>query len=108
MIPVSTSAKADLVSACTDPELPQSVGDWQSVGQYWSQGIPSICSAGLRVSRLDRVCRPASIASDRVAAVVDAGDGRVFEDESGLVVDPASLEPGTLVIAQVTTAYPCG
>jgi hypothetical protein len=107
VIPVSTRAKADLVSACTDPVLPQTVGDWRSVGQYWSQGIPSICSAGLRISRLDRVCRPSNIASDRVVAVVDAGDGTVFEDATGLKVDPASLEAGTIVIAQISTAYPC-
>ena len=107
VIPVSTRAKADLVSACTDPQLPQTVGDWKSVGQYWSQGIPSICSAGLRISRLDRVCRPANIASDRVVAVVNAGDGTVYEDATGLKVDPASLEAGTIVIAQISTAYPC-
>jgi len=107
VIPVSTSAKADLVGACTDPALPPTVGDWQSVGQYWSLGIPSICSAGLRISRLDRVCRPSNIASDRVVAVVDAGDGTVFEDATGLKVAPASLEAGTIVIARISTAYPC-
>ena len=107
VIPMSTRAKADLVSACTDPQLPASVGSWSSVGQYWSQGIPSVCSAGLRISRLERVCRPSNIASDRVVAVVDAGDGTVFEDASGLKVDPATLTAGTVVIVRVATAYPC-
>jgi hypothetical protein len=107
VIPVSTRAKADLVSACKDPQLPATVGEWKSVGQYWSQGIPAICSAGLRISRLERVCRPKDIATDRVVTVVDPNDGRVFEDSSGLKVDPASLTPGTIVLVRVSTAYPC-
>jgi hypothetical protein len=107
VVPVSTAAKASLIDACKDPHLPTAVSSWKSVGEYWSQGLPGVCSAGLRVNRLERVCRPKTIASDRVVAVVDALSGKVYEDTSGLKVDPASLKPGTVVTVRVSTAYPC-
>jgi len=107
VVPVSTAAKASLIDACKDPHLPAAVSSWKSVGEYWSQGLPGVCSAGLRVNRLDRVCRPKTIASDRVVAVVDALSGKLYEDASGLKVDPASLKPGTVVTVRVSTAYPC-
>ncbi len=107
VIPVSTAAKATLVDACKDPHLPAAVSSWKSVGEYWSQGIPGVCSAGLRINRLDRVCRPKTIATDRVVAVVDAASGKLYEDATGLKVDPASLKPGTIVTVRVSTAYPC-
>ena len=107
VIPVNTEASADRLSECVDEQLPESVGEWSSVGQYWSQGFPSICSAGLRINEVQRVCRPPSIASDRVVAVLAASDKTVLENGDGLQVDVASLEVGTLVIAQVSTAYPC-
>ncbi len=108
VIPVNTQASADRLSACVDEQLPDSVGEWSSVGQYWSQGFPSICSAGLRITEVERVCRPPDIASDRVVGVLAASDKAVLEDGDGLQVDVTTLDPGTLVIAQVSTAYPCG
>ena len=108
VVPVSTAAKADKIESCRDPNLPGSVGQWDSVGQYWSQGLPSICGAGLRVNRLERVCRPKAIATDRIVSVVEASSGTVYEDASGLKVDPSQLKPGTVVTVRVTTAYPCG
>jgi len=108
VIPVNTRASADRLSECVDEQLPESVGEWSSVGQYWSQGFASICSAGLRITEVDRVCRPPDIASDRVVAVLAASDDAVLENGDGLQVDVTTLEPGTLVIAQVSTAYPCG
>jgi hypothetical protein len=108
VIPVNTQARADELSACVEEQLPETVGEWSSVGQYWSQGLPSICSAGLRITRVERVCRPPDIASDRVVAVVAANEGTVLENGDGLQVDVSTLEPGTLVIAQVSSAYPCG
>jgi hypothetical protein len=108
VIPVNTEASADRLSECVDEQLPESVGEWSSVGQYWSQGFPSICSAGLRINEVQRVCRPPEIASDRVVAVLAASDETVLENGDGVQVDVATLDPGTLVIAQVSTAYPCG
>jgi hypothetical protein len=107
VIPVNTNASADRLSSCVDEQLPEGVGEWSSVGQYWSQGLPSICSAGLRVNEIKRVCRPPDIASDRVVAVLSTNDGTVLENGDGLQVDVGTLEPGQLVDVQVSTAYPC-
>jgi hypothetical protein len=107
VIPVSTTAKASLLDACKNPHLPAAVTSWKSVGEYWSQGVPGVCSAGLRVNRFDRVCRPKTIATDRVVAVVDAATGKLYEDATGLKVSPATLKPGTVVTVRVSTAYPC-
>jgi hypothetical protein len=107
VVPASTQAKADRIAECRAADLPQSVGQWSSYGQYWSQGLPSICGAGLRVNRLERVCRPKAVATDRIVGVVDAAAGTVCEDGGGLKVDPAQLTPGTVVTVRVTTAYPC-
>jgi hypothetical protein len=87
------------------------VGDWSSVGQYWNNGVSSICSAGLVVAdgSIKRPCRPHGIASDHVVSVVDATDPSVvYEDVNGLQVDPATLTPGTGVIVNVASGIPCG
>jgi hypothetical protein len=90
-----------------DPTGGSGVGDWQSFGTYWSQGLASVCGAGLRVERIERVCRPANLATGRVVAVVDAGTGIVLEDASGLHLEGQHLTEGAPVVVRVSTAYPC-
>jgi hypothetical protein len=109
---IGTAAEAEDVDACSgvDP-LPEEVSDWQSVGQYWDSGVSQICSAGLRVAdgAIRRPCRPIGIASDRIISVVDAADPSiVYEDTSGVLVDPSDLEPGTAVVVNVASGIPCG
>lgn len=105
---VNTEASFELFSECTDPQYGDSVFDFNVVGQYWSDGIPSVCFAGLDVVGIDRPCRPPTIASDHIIAVLDAADPSiVFEDESGLVADLSTLTPGTKAIVVVATGRPC-
>ena len=109
---VSTIASSQGIDACdpTQP-LPTEVGTWRAVGQYWNNGIDSVCSAGLRVPAKDgvgRPCRPAGIASDRVVSVVNKVNPKlVYEDASGLKVDPKTLKPGTEVVVNVATGIAC-
>lgn len=105
---VNTEASFALFSECTDPQYGESVFDFTVVGQYWSDGIPSVCFAGLDVVGIDRPCRPPTIASDHIIAVLDANDPTiVFEDESGLQVDLSTLTPGAKAIVVVATGRPC-
>jgi len=101
----SGSGSSGSGSAGADPAEP--VGEWQSVGSYWSQGLASVCGAGLRVKRIERVCRPAHVATDRIVAVVEAGTGDVLEDAAGLHLEGQQVTSGTEVVVRVTTAYPC-
>ncbi|MGD9705069.1 MAG: hypothetical protein AB7Q42_11430 [Acidimicrobiia bacterium] len=109
---ISTPADSLALDACADADsLPEVVGDWSAVGQYWNNGVSSLCFAGLTVPEgaIERTCRPAGIASDHVVSVVDARDPSiVYDDASGLQVDPATLEPGTPVIVNVSNGIPCG
>jgi hypothetical protein len=106
---VSTDATTDEFLACTEPEYGDQVFEFSVVGQYWSDGIPSVCFAGLDVVEIRRPCRPPTIASDHVAAVLSYDDPAVvFEDESGFRGDVvATLAPGTKAIVVVVTGRPC-
>jgi hypothetical protein len=109
---ISTPADSLSLDACTqDNSSLQSVGDWSAVGQYWTNGVSSLCFAGLTVpdGAIQRTCRPEGIASDQVVSVVDARDPSiVYDDLSGLQVDPTSLEVGTPVIVYLSNGIPCG
>ncbi|MGH9135067.1 MAG: hypothetical protein ACRDZZ_14105 [Ilumatobacteraceae bacterium] len=105
---VNTVASAAVFSQCTDDDFGDEVTGWSAAGHYWSDGISSVCSNGLHVEALDRPCRPPDVGSDHVIAVVRADDGTVLEDTTGLLVDPATLEPGTPVVVRVATGRPCG
>ena len=109
---IATAAEAAVVEGCSDTgPPPEEVSDWQSVGQYWDSGVSSVCFAGLTVAdgAIHRPCRPVGIASDRVISVTDAADPSiVYEDASGLRVDPSDLEPGTPVVVNVASGIPCG
>jgi len=71
----------------------------------------AVGAAGLRVPAKDgvgRPCRPANIASDRVVSVVNKVNPKlVYEDASGLKIDPTTLKPGTEVVVNVATGIAC-
>ena len=106
---VNTVADPSFFSQCTDDDFGEEVTEWSAAGLFWSNGISSVCSNGLHIEALDRPCRPPDIGSDHVISVVRADDPSVvLEDTSGLLVDPATLEPGTPVIVRIATGRPCG
>ena len=106
---VNTVADPALFSQCTDDEFGDEVTEWSAAGQFWSNGISSVCSNGLHVEAIDRPCRPPEIGSDHVISVVRFDDQSVvLEDITGLLVDPATLEPGTKVVVRIATGRPCG
>jgi hypothetical protein len=106
---VNTVADPSFFSQCTDDDFGEEVTAWSAAGLFWSDGISSVCSNGLRIEALDRPCRPPGIGSDHVISVVRADDPSVvLEDTTGLLVDPATLEPGTAVIVRIATGRPCG
>lgn len=105
---VNTEASFALFSECTDEEFTPVIFDFSVVGEYWSDGIPGVCFAGFDVVGIDRPCRPPTIASDHIIAVIDAEDPNiVYENESGVQVDLATIAPGTKVIVVVATGRPC-
>ena len=106
---VNTVADPAFFSQCTDDDFGDEVTEWSAAGQFWSNGISSVCSNGLHIEALDRPCRPANIGSDHVISVVLFDDQSVvLEDITGLLVDPATLEPGTKVVVRIATGRPCG
>lgn len=105
---VNTEASFAGFAECTDEDFGDAIFDFSVVGQYWSDGIPSVCFAGFDVVGIDRPCRPPTIASDHIIAVIDAEDPSiVYENESGVQVDLATLAPGTKAIVVVATGRPC-
>jgi hypothetical protein len=106
---VNTVADPAFFTQCTDADFGEEVTAWSAAGQFWSNGISSVCSNGLHIEALDRPCRPRDVASDHVISVVRFDDPTVvLEDTSGLLVDPATLEPGTPVVVRIATGRPCG
>ncbi len=107
---VSTDAKVSLVDACAAAPAAEP-GLWdRAVGVYWNAGLDQICGAGVGVARIQRVCRPRTIGSDHVVAVLKPDDPSVvYEDASGLAVsDIAALGPSPRVLVRVATGQPCG
>lgn len=105
---VNTVARFDVFDLCTEPGSFTEVNQWSVVGQYWSEGIPSLCNSGLSVVDIERPCRPAGFGSDHIVLVTSADDAPVvFEDREGLQVDEAALDPLTPVVVHVTTGHPC-
>ena len=105
---VDTVARFDVFDSCTTPPPVTEVQSWASVGEYWSNGIPTLCDSGLAVVDIERPCRPSGFGSDYIVAVTSADDPSiVFEDANGLLVDPAGLAPLTPVVVHVTTGRPC-
>jgi hypothetical protein len=105
---VDTQIELSRVSSCTDHEPGEEIFEWRAVGDFWLDGLQSVCSNGLVVDQIKRPCRPPSVASEYVIAVRSAADPNVvFEDASGLLVDVATLAPDTKVIVDVATGRPC-
>ena len=105
---VDTKIELSRVSACTDREPGLPISEWHAVGQFWANGFSTLCSNGLVVAKIQRTCRPPNAASEYVTRVLDANDPSVvYEDASGLRVDPDSLLPDTNVIVEVVTGRPC-
>ena len=71
---VNTVADPALFSQCTDEDFGDAVTEWSAAGQFWSNGISSVCSNGLHIEALDRPCRPPAIGSDHVISVVRFDD----------------------------------
>lgn len=106
---VNTVATPTVFSQCTDEDFGDAVTEWSAAGLYWSDGVSSVCSNGLRIEAIDRPCRPPDVGSDHVISVVRADDPSVvLEDTTGLLVDPATLQPGTAVVVRIATGRPCG
>jgi hypothetical protein len=90
---VSTNADIGLIPSC--PPLPEEneerprrttttttaparfVSGWRAIGRYWSQGVGSLCRAGLPVTAIARPCRPPRVGSEYISEVVDSNDSTI-------------------------------
>jgi hypothetical protein len=105
---VDTKIELFNVPSCTDHEAGEEIFEWQAVGQFWADGLRSVCENGLVVDHINRPCRPPNVASEYVIAVRSAADPAVvYEDATGLLVDVSTLAPDTKVIVDVATGRPC-
>ncbi len=105
---VDTTIELSRISSCTEHEPGEAIFEWQAVGEFWADGLQSVCGNGLVVDRINRPCRPPGVASEYIIAVRSAADPTVvYEDASGLLVDVATLAPDTKVIVDVATGRPC-
>jgi hypothetical protein len=105
---VNTVSSADYFEPCTN-QAASPVSPWNAVGTYWSVGLPNLCNAGLKIADIERPCRGPREGSDYVVKVVSAEDPNVvYEDDRGMLVDPATLAPGTQVVVLIATGRPCG
>lgn len=111
VVSIDTTVRIDHFPECVAPGADRDgVAAWDSVGTYWSRGIPQqLCGSGLAVVDVERQCRPGGIASEHIVKVTRADDPSVvLEDAGGLHVDPEELTPGTEVVVHVATGRPCG
>jgi len=77
------------------------VTGWNAVGQYWSSGVRSLCTAGLPVTAIARPCRPSGVGSEYIVQVVDS------EDPTEIYANGAAVPAGTAVTVVVATGRPC-
>ena len=105
---VDTNIELSRISSCTAHEPGEAIFEWQAVGEFWVDGLQSVCGNGLVVDHINRPCRPPGVASEYVIAVRSAADPTVvYEDAGGLLVDVGTLAPDTKVIVDVATGRPC-
>jgi hypothetical protein len=105
---VDTKIELSRISSCTNHEPGEAIFEWQAVGEFWVDGLQSVCGNGLVVDQIKRPCRPPHVASEYVIDVRSAADPTVvYEDAGGLRVDVATLAPDTKVIVDVATGRPC-
>jgi hypothetical protein len=108
VVSVDTNIELSRVSSCTDREAGLPISEWQAVGQFWVDGLNTLCANGLVVEKIQRPCRPPNAGSEYITAVRSATDPSVvFEDANGLHVDATTLAPDTKVIVDVATGRPC-
>jgi hypothetical protein len=110
VVSVDTEARFDVFDACTEPLTGfTEVSEFSVVGQFWANGIPSVCSSGFVVVDIERPCRPPEFASEHIMAVTRADDQSVvIEHAGGFVADTSELAVGTEVVVHVVTGRPCG
>ena len=118
---VSTNAGIGLIAECPAPPpepaatvvgetttVPPTIAigppvtGWSAVGQYWSNGIRSLCSSGLPVTAIARQCRPAGFGSEHITSVVDGSDPTVS------YADGAAVPAGTPLTVVVAIGRVCG
>lgn len=105
---VDTQIELSRISNCTDREAGQPISEWQAVGQFWVDGLSTLCANGLVVEKIQRPCRPPNAGSEYITVVRSAADPNViYEDAGGLRIDASTLAPDTKVIVDVATGRPC-
>ena len=98
----ATTVATTLAAPVVPTSAPPLVAGWNAVGQYWSNGVASLCSAGLPVTAIARPCRPAGAGSEYITAVVDSNDPTVT------YVNGAEIPLGTELTVVVATGRLCG
>jgi hypothetical protein len=97
----TTTASTTTSTTTTTTAPPGPTGEWRAIGRYWSEGLRSMCRAGLAVTALARPCRPPGVGSEYISEIVDSNDPTVLYE------DNARLPRGTEVTAVVATGRPC-
>ena len=98
--PASAVETTTTVPASTAAPGPPVEG-WNAIGQYWSVGINSLCTAGLAVTALARPCREPNQGSEYITGVVDSNHSTVR------YTNGAAIPAGTALTVVVATGRPC-
>jgi hypothetical protein len=96
-----TAATTTTTTTTTTTAPPAPTGEWRAVGRYWSQGVQSLCRAGLPVTAIARPCRPPGVGSEYISEIVDSNDPTVTYE------DNARIPRGTQLTVVVATGRPC-
>ena len=100
--PPAATAEPTTTAAPTSTVAPgPPVTGWNAIGQYWSVGIDSLCTAGLPVTALARPCREPNQGSEYITAVVDSNHSTVR------YANGAAIPAGTQLTVVVATGRPC-
>jgi hypothetical protein len=98
--PASAVETTTTVPASTAAPGPPVEG-WNAIGQYWSVGVNSLCTAGLAVTALARPCREPNQGSEYITGVVDSNHSTVR------YTNGAAIPAGTALTVVVATGRPC-
>jgi hypothetical protein len=96
----TTAAPTSTLAPTTTVAAAPATG-WSAVGAYWSDGVRSLCAAGLPVTAIARPCRPAGAGSEYITQVVNA------DDPTESYANGAPVPVGTAVTVVVATGRPC-
>jgi hypothetical protein len=97
----ATTTASTAATTTSTTRRPGPSGEWHAIGRYWSQGLRSMCRAGLAVTAIARPCRPPGVGSEYISEIVDSNDPTEFYE------DNTRLPRGTQVTAVVATGRPC-